>query len=272
MTMVRHDNFFLSRWVAYYGAHLGKKNLFVYFDGEDQELPEDCKGVNLIIRQHRDMPVADGDRDRARFLSQEAAKRFEEGYQRVIGTDVDEFLVVDPALEMDLPEFLSQDFTGYSLSGLGVDVGQHLELEKVIDSNVGFLLQREYGFLNPRYTKTSVLLRPAVWGSGFHRVKGKNFTIAPGLYLFHFGSVDFERLRLRSDKAELISNGWSHHLMKRGRTIRIVSSHNAADWDRMIDKVRKMQQFCRPVFAWNKPTLFGRKVVVKIPGRFSGIV
>lgn len=272
MTMVRNDSFFLSRWVAYYGACLGKENLFVYLDGEDQELPEDCRGVNLTVRPHEDMKVAAGDRDRARFLSAEAAQRFGEGYQRVIGTDVDEFLAVDPSLNMSLPEFLSQDFKGYSLSGLGVDVGQHLTQEKELDCSAGFLEQREYGFLNPRYTKACVLLRPAVWGSGFHRVKRRNFRIAAGLYLFHFGSVDFTRLRLRSDNAELIGNGWSHHLMKRSRTIRIVSSRKAAEWDRIIDKVRIGQQLCRPAFAWNKPTLFGSKIVVRIPGRFSGIV
>ena len=45
ITMVRNDDFFLHKWVDYYGAQLGRENLYVYFDGEDQEIPSYCEGT-----------------------------------------------------------------------------------------------------------------------------------------------------------------------------------------------------------------------------------
>ena len=47
LTMVRNDEFYLRKWVAYYGAELGPENLYVYLDGKDQEIPDWCPGVNV---------------------------------------------------------------------------------------------------------------------------------------------------------------------------------------------------------------------------------
>lgn len=272
MTMVRNDNFFLSRWVRYYGALLGKENLFVCFDGEDQTLPDDCQGVNVVVRRHVDMDVASGDHDRASFMSDQAAARFAEGYERVIGGDVDEFLVVDPSLGKTLPELLSENFRGTSLSGLGVDVAQNMIFEKELDKGRLFLEQREYAQLYPRYTKAVVMLKPARWGSGYHRIKGHDFRIVPGLYLFHFGCVDLEMLRSRSGDSARAQAGWSRHLKKRARTIGIVSHYSPCNWDKVVGYVRWFQQLARPIFAWNKPTMFGKRIVVRIPERFRNLV
>ena len=47
LTMVRNDEFYLRKWVAYYGAELGVENLYVFLDGKDQEIPDWCPGVNV---------------------------------------------------------------------------------------------------------------------------------------------------------------------------------------------------------------------------------
>ena len=44
ITMVRNDRF-LEKWVDYYGSQLGKENREVFFDGEDQQIPDFCNGV-----------------------------------------------------------------------------------------------------------------------------------------------------------------------------------------------------------------------------------
>jgi hypothetical protein len=36
ITMARNDDFYLRKWVAYYGAQLGKENLYIFLDGLDQ--------------------------------------------------------------------------------------------------------------------------------------------------------------------------------------------------------------------------------------------
>ena len=52
LTMVRDDDRFLRLWVAYYGAAIGKENLYVWFDGLDQVVPDFCEGVHTAKIEH----------------------------------------------------------------------------------------------------------------------------------------------------------------------------------------------------------------------------
>lgn len=271
ITMVRNDRF-LQKWVEYYGSRLGKGNLYVYFDGEDQEVPDFCEGVHTALVPKMQGNVVSTERQRARFISERAAGLFAEGADMVIATDADEFLVVDPALGIGLSEFLSQLPSHNCHSGLGVDVLQDLQNEGPIDFNRPFLEQRRRGWLYSRYTKPSVITRPLTWGGGCHRVKGQNFHIAKGLYLFHFGGVDLEYLREISADAARVANGWTRHQLKRQRAIERVSRVKSGEWKALVKKMRLMQTLCRPIFAINKPTTYGLKFVAKIPERFHSVV
>lgn len=271
ITMVRNDRF-LQKWVEYYGAQLGRENLYVYFDGEDQEIPDFCAEVHTQKVPKMQGDVVSTERQRSRFISSRAAELFEGGAQMVIATDADEFLVVDPALKVGLRDFLSTLPEHSCHSGLGVDVLQHLSTEGKIDFSKPFLSQRHRGWLYSRYTKPSVITRPSVWGGGCHRVKGQNFHIAKGLYLFHFGGVDLEYLREISVDEARVANGWTRHQLKRQRAIEKVGRVAAGDWDSLVKLMRRMQTLCRPVFALNKPTTFGLKFVARIPERFRNIV
>ena len=73
-------------------------------------------------------------------------------YDLVIGVDADEILVVDPDLGVSLKDYLSASDIDVSLSGLGVDVGQHTGEEGDIDGTRAFLSQRHYARLSTRYT------------------------------------------------------------------------------------------------------------------------
>ena len=259
ITMVRNDDFFLSKWVGYYGRQLGKENLHVIFDGLDQKVPEFCDGVNVERVEHVKGNVHEADRGRIDLISQRAARLFDR-YDMVIGTDVDEFLVVDPLLGQTLAQFLSGVTTGLpSISGLGVDVGQKIGEEADIDASRPFLSQRSYAKL-------------VAWGSGFHRTRRGNFHIVKDLYLFHFGCVDLARIRAKMDDGELAAAGWTRHLRKRAGTIFLVSNSRALDWDATVDRVRKIQNLVRPPYAWNKPAMFEARIVVRIPRRFAEIV
>lgn len=271
ITMVRNDRF-LEKWVAYYGAQLGKENLYVFFDGEDQEVPDFCEGVHTRLVPKMQGNVVQTERERSRFISDHAARLFSEGADMVIATDADEFLVVDPDLGLGLADFLSGLPPHNCHSGLGVDVLQDLDNEGPIDFSRPFLEQRHRGWLYSRYTKPSVITRPLIWGGGCHRVKGQNFHIAKGLYLFHFGGVDLEYLREISLDAARVANGWTRHQLKRQRAIEKISKVKARKWEPLVKKMRTMQTLCRPIFAINKPTTFGLKYVATIPERFHKIV
>lgn len=271
--MVRDDEFFLRKWVEYYSARLGRENLFVIFDGKDQKVPDFCHDINVEIHDRVEGNVAKADKGRIDLISDRAGALLTEGgYDMMIGADVDEFLVVDPDLKKDLKEFLSDLPDRDTWSGLGIDIGQNLEYEGVIDPSRPFLEQRRYGWLSSRYTKATIITKPVRWGSGFHRVKHRNFRIVPDLYLFHFGCVDLERIRERCDDTDRMANGWSRHLKKRAKTIRIVTTGHSKPLDQVKSASRLIQTFCRQLFSPNKPATYGWRQVVEIPKRFSSIV
>lgn len=265
ITMARNDEFFLSRWIKYYGQELGYENLYIYLDGLDQTVPENAGASHVTKLPHTDMSRAAGDKYRIGLMSDLAKKLFQE-YDIVIGCDCDEFLIIDPDLGISLREYLSNKKIDTTLSGLGLDVGQHMKHEKPLDTTKSFLSQREYAFISTRYTKPVVLNEPVTWGSGFHRVKNHNFHIDKNLYLLHFGAVDMDMLIAKAAKR---GEDWVNHLKRRGNgTINDVTNR-PAHGERWIKIARNIQRFIRAPYAINKPNMLGLKVVVKIPARFK---
>ena len=269
ITMARNDTFFLSRWIEYYGREIDTENLYIYLDGTDQDIPENAGAAHITKLPHTDMSRSAGDKYRIGKMSDLANKLLKK-YDIVIGCDCDEFLIVDPALNTSLAKYLSNTEIHTTLSGLGLDVGQHLTHEKPLDSSKPFLAQRAYALLSTRYTKPVVINRPVRWGSGFHSINGHNFHIDPNLYLLHFGAVDMEML-----VAKAASRGpdWVNHLKRRGNgTINDVTNR-PAHGERWLKIARVMQRIFRPIYAWDKPGMLGIKRVVKIPNRFikSGV-
>ena len=269
ITMARNDTFFLSRWIEYYGREIGTENLYIYLDGTDQDIPENAGAAHITKLPHTDMSRSAGDKYRIGKMSDLANKLLKK-YDIVIGCDCDEFLIVDPALNTSLAQYLSNTEIHTTLSGLGLDVGQHLTHEKPLDSSKPFLAQRAYALLSTRYTKPVVINRPVRWGSGFHSINGHNFHIDPNLYLLHFGAVDMDML-----VAKAASRGpdWVNHLKRRGNgTINDVTNR-PAHGEKWLKIARVMQRIFRPIYAWDKPGMLGIKRVVKIPNRFikSGV-
>ena len=270
--MVRNDDFYLRKWVEYYGRELGKENLWIYFDGTDQDIAPFCEGTNAFLHEKIGNQVVAAEKGRLRFLSERAASLLEQGYDLVIGVDADEFIVVDPKREMSLREYLSAQKIDVSLSALGLDFGQKLGEEGDITENEPFLKQRHYAQIGTRYTKPSIVAKPCIWGSGFHRIKGHNFHIAKDLYLMHFGYFDKRRLEERFSDKDRLSQGWGKHMAKRARTIRYATELPARDFDRWTKFARICQSIVRPPYAWNKPAMFELRIVVRIPERFDNII
>ena len=264
ITMARNDDFFLSRWIKYYGEQIGTENLYIYLDGLDQTAPSNAGKANIKKLPHKEEAVQRGDKTRIILLSSLANELFKKGYDIVIGCDCDEFLIIDPALNTSLKEYLSTIKNKTSVSGLGLDIGQDLNSEKKLDMNKNFLEQRNYALLSTRYTKPVVLMKPATWGSGFHSVKGHNFHIDKNLYLLHFGGVDLDMIK---NKIGDRNPSWEKHLKKRARTIEIITE--SKNKNKSIKAARILQTFLRPIYDMNKPAMLGLKWVAKIPERFK---
>ena len=272
LTMARNDDFYLRKWVEYYGGQLGRENLYIFLDGLDQVVGDYCAGTHAVAVEKIGSQVIEAEKGRLRFLSGKAAELLAGGYDLVIGADADEFIIADPKLGMSLPEYLSSLKIKDSISALGLDFGQKIGEEEEIREDEPFLHQRHYAQLGTRYTKPSIIAKPLVWGSGFHRIKGHNFHIAKDLYLFHFGYFDLARIQGRYEDKDRMDQGWGKHMQKRSRTIRLVTEKKALDFDRWTEFARRCQTVCRPPYAWNKPGMMELKIVVRIPDRFRDLV
>lgn len=272
LTMVRNDDFFLRKWVEYYGSELGKENLYIYYDGEDQAVGDFCQGTNVFVHPKIGTQVVTAEKGRLRFLSEKAAELFAQGYDLVIGVDADEYIVVDPKLGVGLREYLSGQSIDVCLSPLGLDFGQKLGEEDDLSMESSFLSQRHYAQIGTRYTKPSIIAQPCRWGSGFHRVKGHNFHIASDLYLLHFGYADKRLLEERLGDADRMAQGWEKHIYKRSRTIKYATEKKARDFDRWTRFARICQTWCRPPYALNKPAMFELRIIVKMPERFRNVL
>ncbi len=268
ITMARNDAFFLKHWIEYYGSQLGKENLYIFLDGTDQPIPENAGAATVTHCERIPGQVVSAEKRRLTYLSNTAAELLKK-YDLVIGADADEFLIVDPQCNETLLSYLSKLDIKTSVSGLGLDVGQKMGEEEVINGDIPFLSQRRYAVLSPRYTKPVVLAKPVLWGSGFHRVKGHNYKIDKNLYLFHFGVFDMKMVQDRFLDKDRMAAGWERHMKKRARTITSITEKKALKGESVLGPARFFQTVFRPIFAWNKPTLFGLNPVVEIPKRFS---
>lgn len=270
ITMARNDEFFLNRWIKYYGGLFGEENLYIYLDGLDQKPPQGAGRTNTYIIEKLGIKVVNAESLRLNFLSDRAAELFNNGYDLVIGCDSDEFLIVDTNTRKSLPEYLSCLKIKSCVSALGLDVGQHLKEELPLDKSKPILQQRKYALINSRFTKTNIIARPVRWGRGFHRVRGHNFRIDGNLYLLHFGNADYETLMAKYNSKDIIErNEQAHFKRARISVVNTVSTQKAVDGDTLFGLARIIQTIFRPVYAWNKPVMLGLRWVIRIPQRFG---
>lgn len=271
LTTVRNAPLFLAKWIEHYGSALGRENLFVILDGHDQVPPENASGINLLRLPYLPLGRSDGDRRRARVMSHIAAGLYFY-FDIAIATDVDEFIVVDPHLELDLAGYLSSRKLPSSVSALGLDVGQHLRSETPLDTRRPFLAQRQFAHVSSRYTKPCITTRPLVWGSGMHRIKGRNFRIDPHLFLFHLGMVDYGMATGKTLDPDRLKAGWGGHLARREKLFEIITESEPYDGDAYFPRARSYQTWHRPIFAWNKPGMIPGNPVIRIPDRFRDLL
>ncbi|TNF42822.1 MAG: glycosyltransferase family 2 protein, partial [Bacteroidetes bacterium] len=252
ISMARNDQFFIPKWIDYYGSQFGYENLFLILDGHDQDFPSGSEPVNVIRIPREKQSRSRGDKNRIDLISALAKALFQR-YDLIIAHDIDEILVADPAHHSGLAEYLQRPIKYSSLSALGLDVGQNIDNEGPIDPSRPFLQQRSFAHVSARYTKAIVATRPVRWGSGFHRVVNKNFHIDPELFLFHFGMVDFQIARLKMEDQSLLSAGWQGHLDRRYELFELIRKKTPIEGDSFFSQARRRESLFRPIFALNKP-------------------
>jgi hypothetical protein len=139
VTMSWHEAAMLPRWIAYYGGQLGLDNLLVVddnsVDGSTRQLP--CTTIHLPPAPWRDAWGAARIKLANRFAG--AMLCF---FDVVIFTDVDEFLVRDPARHDGLLAYLAARADQDVIAPVGVNLLHHEAVEPPLDPARPVLSQR----------------------------------------------------------------------------------------------------------------------------------
>jgi hypothetical protein len=185
-TMVYNEGLLLPLWCRYYGKALGRDNIFVLDHGStDGSTEQLSQGVRITVPRNGGFDEA----QRTTFVSQ-YQKQLLQSYDVVIFSDVDEFIVPDPAKFQGLADYLAQR-PPLCTSPLGLNVLQVRDWEAPIDLNYPILMQRRYVRFAARYCKPLVASVPVEWTLGFHECRQPT-TLDPDLYLFHLNSMDLD--------------------------------------------------------------------------------
>jgi len=196
LTMVRDEREMLPRWVSHYGKHLGVENLIVLDDNS-----EDGSTDDLPCTVHRLPPPRPTDHwgpMRVRLLNGMAAGLLAY-YDAVVFTDVDEFLVPDPARYASIPDYLAARPDEQVVAGLAFDVLHDAGAEPPLDPARPVLAQRRLVKFNPAMCKPLLKRGPVRWGSAFHAVKAP-FPIDPDLLMLHLKFADESAVREVGDR------------------------------------------------------------------------
>jgi hypothetical protein len=205
LTHVRHEDFFLAKWIDHYGAIVGRENLHVVIDGDDWEPSVDLGGIATEVLLDAPRQRIRNDRFMAKAMSSRA-NRLRKRYEHVIRGDVDEYVTVDPESGLDWPGALTELTEEGYIYALGIDVVQHGAETALLDRAAPILGQRRHGFVADRYSKPFVISRWNNWAGGAHRLLNRDVVLSRHFTLFHMALADRgvaeERLAARGGTAQ----------------------------------------------------------------------
>jgi hypothetical protein len=205
LTHVRHESFFLEKWIAHYGAIVGRENLHVVIDGDDWEPDVDLTGIKTEILHNAPRRRIQNDRFMAKEMSGRA-NTLRKSYAHVIRGDCDEYVVIDPEAALDWPEALEELGEDGYIFALGIDMVQAAEEQGAVARDQPLLGQRRFGYIADTYTKPFVISRWNNWAGGAHRLLNRQVRISGHFVLFHLALVDQglaeERLIARGGAAQ----------------------------------------------------------------------
>lgn len=188
VTMARDEADMLPRWLSYYGSQFGVGNLLVIddnsVDGSTDDLP--CQRYRLPPGPWAQSWAA---------VRRKIVNNFTQGllscYDVVVFTDVDEFLVPDPAEYTGLIDYLSKHPDDEVMAPVGVNLLHDARTELPLDSNRPVLAQRRLVKFAPGMCKPLLKRIPANWSAGFHGIKS-HFEIDRELLLIHLKYFDVQ--------------------------------------------------------------------------------
>jgi len=282
LTMVRDDDFMLSRWVDYYGGLFGKDSLYVINHGNQPNVRDIAQGCNLF-------PVPDNERKKFTILNwrtkNHLLRALLEWYDTVIVCDVDEFIAVDPATGFDLRTWIDSDQRPTVRTPMGLEV-VHLPGKEPESIDKAILGPRRFVKINLFYAKPCIISKPTKLSRGGHYSEHAALDMPDFLYLFHMKYCDYglytDTLNRRNDvvrsmmvdgKKETTTNvQWFAEDRDDDRTFADFEErklHEGFDFADIRDKLHKsFGPRNHGLYHFKRPH---RKKLYEIPERFFGL-
>ena len=211
MTMVGGDHFFLRRWVEYYSRQLGRENCYVLSHGGDPEHKKIAEGCNVIYLPYD--PTRDCFNQRRWQMLSRLTSAFTSFYNWVLVGDVDELVVVDPAVSPSLRDYVAainpkggpKVLTPFAIEMVHTPES---EPEKISDDRKILSVRRNFR-LNANYAKPCITATKIDIVPGGHFASHPHLHLDPHLYLFHLRFIDYDlcaaRLATRRAQREIQS-------------------------------------------------------------------
>ena len=202
LTMVYDDDIFLKIWLSYWERFVPRSSLYVLIHADYKHYENIAKGCNTI-RIARPAMSRDFEVNRWKMLSR-IASGLTHLFDRVIYTDVDEIIVLDPKFGNDPVEHILSRPEPV-ISPFGLDVVEAVELDlPPIDLTKPILSQREFIAPCPYYSKPCITSERIEWCSGGHFCDKEQVFLSDALLLFHLRLFDRDTYNKRAAQRRIM--------------------------------------------------------------------
>lgn len=201
ITMARDEAVMLPRWVVHYSRQCGDVEALLVIDDNSRDGSTDGLPCPVI---HLGGELRDGPFEHARMqLISSMAAGLLVAYDAVAFSDVDEFMVADPAKYPTLVDFLLDRPHGEAFGAMGLNLLHRPTAEPPLDPSRPLLEQRRLAKFVPWMCKPGLKRTPAPWTRASHALRAP-FEVDPDLYLFHAKFADIDLLRRTSDDRRVL--------------------------------------------------------------------
>lgn len=187
VTFVWNEEPFLKKWLDYYGAQVGRENLYIFAHGEEPMVYAHAEGCRIygLPRSRIDHNFA---RNKSHFGSAAVSFLLAE-YKTVIVGDIDELVVIDPVHGSGLLEFVEQNRgRNRSLKAFNLNILDAPD-KGPLDFDQPILAQRTLAQTLSHFCKPVICSERVAFGPGFH-FSTHYPDIAEGAYLVHLHFAD----------------------------------------------------------------------------------
>jgi hypothetical protein len=190
LTFAYNENFFLPRWVAYYGAQLGVENLFVLDHGSS-----DLSCLGLGAANILSVPRSAYDEIKRVDFASHMHRALLNYYDAGFVMDADEFVIADPRKYRSLADFVDRT-SAEALTAIGLELYHVRAVEHEFVDSLPILFQRRHVIFDSWMCKRSFARIPMQFGGGFH-TSNQPTVFDPDLYLIHLKNFNFNHRVLR---------------------------------------------------------------------------